>query len=419
MPALANKQLQSHAPALELASLRRSSSILPLVAQNCRQLATEHARLVSIVEATSDFVSFANLEGDALYVNPAGRQMVGMSADEPARKMRIFDYHPQWVRSLFSEALVIAAQNGVWQGESALLTRSGEEIPVSQVILAHEDENGDVEYFSTIARDISSQKVVEQERTQLLSMLTHDIKNPLTAIYGYVDLLTEELRGEKIAGTEELLLGIKSNVITINSLVGNYLDLTRLEARNLNLYRSPQCVANLLSRTTERYDAVRQRRRVNLTLDIVPGIPKVWADATALDRVFSNLIDNALKFTPEHGDIIIRARAGAKQTQEPTETCALPVPLSTATNAIIEVHNSGSGIAPKDMTSLFQKYYRATDTQQRDGLGLGLFIVKTLVEAHEGRIEVESQLGKGCCFRITLPSADPNRTTTSNGAVRP
>src|SRR5262245_37941080 len=115
----------------------------------------EQARLTMILEATPDFVGISDPTGIALYINRAGRKMVGMSEDEPAANMFVFNYHPKWARRQLSEVLPIVIRDGVWSGESALLTRDGREIPVLQVVLAHKAADGTVEFFPTIMRDIS------------------------------------------------------------------------------------------------------------------------------------------------------------------------------------------------------------------------------------------------------------------------
>ena len=112
-------------------------------------------------------------------------------------------------------------------------------------------------------------------------------------------------------------------------------------------------------------------------------------DSTTLERVFANLVHNALKFTPETGRVVVSARPQSAGAEE----------------VLVEVRDTGPGIAPEELPFLFEKYRRAAATRKQEGTGLGLFIVKTLVEAQGGRIEVESRLGSGTCFRVLLPAA--------------
>ena len=102
------------------------------------------AGLLAILEATTDFIGIADVNRRSMYVNQAGRRMVGMGKDEPETNLSVFEHHPEWVRIRFSEILPLAAQKGVWSGETALLHRDGHEIPLSQVILAHKGPDGNV-----------------------------------------------------------------------------------------------------------------------------------------------------------------------------------------------------------------------------------------------------------------------------------
>ena len=124
--------------------------------------AGEHAsRYAAILEATTDFVATADADGRVLFVNRAGRRMLGMGEAEDLRGTSVFDYYPGWARGVVEEAISAAVSGGVWSGETALLSHEGREIPVSQVILAHRDPEGELEYLSTIARDISDRKRAE------------------------------------------------------------------------------------------------------------------------------------------------------------------------------------------------------------------------------------------------------------------
>jgi PAS domain S-box-containing protein len=485
-----------------------------------RSAEEKHALLIGILDATPDFVGVADHHGRAVYLNRAARRMIGMADDEPAGNMCIYDHHPLWVRRLFSEILPLVARDGFWSGETAMLSRDGREIPVSQVLIAHKTAPGEpIRFFSTIARDISAQKqteaelraakeyaetliqssgdmiisadanrniiefnpaaertfgyqkaevlgqsvnllyadadksaplrsvlrqegkytgevlnrrkdgstfpsflsasvlreadgkivgvmgisrditdrkALEQQRADFVAMLTHDIKNPLASILGYVDLLMEETAGRRTREEEDFLQRLRDNVLTINALIGNYLDLAKVEAGQLVLHKTTQSVGDLLLRVVKQHGGVARRCRLALSVQIAPDIPAVIGDESALERVFTNLLRNALKFTPETGKIDVRMR------RYPTE------------NAVeVEIQDSGPGIASEDIPFLFERYRRTAITRHHEGTGLGLFIVKTFVEAHGGRVEVDGNWGRGSCFRVILPTSVPQSHSPS------
>ena len=130
------------------------------------------SRLVAILEATTDFVSTSDAKGRVTYINRAGRRMVGLDEDENVMGMPLDEFHPAWAARLIREdGLIAARQDGAWSRETALLSRAGREIPVSQLILTHRDENGQVEYYSTIARDISAQLIAHEAETRLATAI--------------------------------------------------------------------------------------------------------------------------------------------------------------------------------------------------------------------------------------------------------
>jgi PAS domain S-box-containing protein len=142
-------------------SLKRLPTAL-LNALKRKESERAHRRLISILEATTDFVGMTDAEGRAVYLNQGGRRMIGVGEDESIQGFSVAEGHPAWARPLFHEALLTAVRDGVWQGETALLRRDGREIPVSQVIMAHKASDGTVEFFSSVARDITEIKRAEE-----------------------------------------------------------------------------------------------------------------------------------------------------------------------------------------------------------------------------------------------------------------
>jgi PAS domain S-box-containing protein len=273
--------------------------------------------------------------------------------------------------------------------EAEMVRKDGSVVPIECRTRAIRDKEGKPVGFQGTYRDISAKKALEQQRAEFLAMLTHDIKNPLSAILGYLDLLQEETAGRLSANEDDFLRRLKDNALTIQSLIANYLDLARVEAGSLVLHKAPQAVGDILRRVTERHEAMARRRRLTLAQELPEDLPLIMGDPLALERVFANLVHNALKFTPETGRVTIAARQWT----------------NGAIGVMVEVRDTGPGIAQAEFPSLFVKYHRATTTRHQEGTGLGLFIVKTLVEAHGGRVEVESRLGSGTCFRVLLPEA--------------
>jgi len=208
-------------------------------------------------------------------------------------------------------------------------------------------------------------------------------------IGGYTQILLEKARERGSIAEEDILQRLRSNVLMVHSLITNYLDLSQVEAGHLTLAKKPLAINEILHRVGQQYEAEAQRRDLTLEFHLQQKLPAVDGDALALERLFANLMHNALKFTPKLGRVTV---SSAQQDSE----------------VVVMVADSGRGIAPEELPSIFEKYRRAATSQPQEGVGLGLFIAKMLVEAHGGRIEVESTIGSGSCFSVRLPviSAD-------------
>ncbi len=272
--------------------------------------------------------------------------------------------------------------------ELELVRKDGSVVPVEVRARFIRDKEGNPIGIQTIHRDIAARKALEQQRADFLAMLTHDIRNPLSVILGYTEVLRERAREQGDHWGEDLLGRIESSALTVHSLVTNYLDLSKIEAGQLHLAKRSLAINDILSRVGRQYESESRRRRLTLEIHLQEELPFIEGDPAALERVFANLLHNGLKFTPEQGRVTITS---AQRDGE----------------VIATVSDTGPGIATAEIPMLFEKYWQAEDTKQQQGTGLGLYIVKTLVEAHGGRIEVESTPGVRTCFSVFLPVTAP------------
>jgi signal transduction histidine kinase len=228
-------------------------------------------------------------------------------------------------------------------------------------------------------------KALEQCQSDFLAMLTHDIQNPLQLVLGYTDVLAEELNANGLHQAQQLLEQMRGNIVSTSELVANYSTLLAIEGGRLPLVTDPVDINEILKQVETRYVAEARRRRLCLETKLADNLPLADGDASALQRVFANLVHNALKFTPQGGHVLITSyRNGEMVAASVTDT--------------------GPGIPSDEMPALFEKYGRRKIHAHQDGSGLGLFIVKSLVEAQGGRVEVESAPGTGACFKVSLPA---------------
>lgn len=274
--------------------------------------------------------------------------------------------------------------DGKYTGEVLNRRKNGEVFPSYLSASPMSNAEGTRLGFIGVSRDISERKRLDQRRAEFLAMLTHDIKKPLGAILACAELVLEGVQAHGLTDEEELLERLRGSVTTIDSLVTNYLDFSRIEAGVLTLIKTPLQINRILQRTRQQYEAEARRRRLWLNIEPVAETLIVEGDMLALERVLANLVHNALKFTAAGGTI--RVTAALQQEM-----------------VVIAVEDTGSGITPEDLPLLFEKYRRLVFQRPREGTGLGLAIVKAIVEAHQGRVEIESSPGQGSRFSIYFP----------------
>lgn len=353
-----------------------------------QELRASEERYRSLFENASDAIVSFTPAGQITDVNRGLEVMLGWARDE------LIEQHYRKILTPASAVVMAERVQHALAGEPSpalpdiveleAVRKDDSTVPIEIRDNLLSDPQGQPTGVLVMARDISARKALERQRAEFLAMLTHDIKNPLTSLMGYTDYLLEDTGKRDAAKRDEVLPWIKSNAFTILSLVNNYLDLSRIEDRQLKLDREPVSVNDLLHRIGRQYAGEARHRRITLELQLQKKPPWVEGDPLALERIFANLVYNALKFTPKQGQVTVSSAARQGEV-------------------VVTVADTGPGIPTEEIPTLFGKYQRAAGARRKEGTGLGLFIVKTLVEAQKGRVEVESQPGSGTRFHIFLP----------------
>lgn len=234
-----------------------------------------------------------------------------------------------------------------------------------------------------------------------LDGVTHDLRSPLACIMGYAELLLSGASGDLSEIQHRQLEIMRRNGAQLYHLINNLLDLSRLEAGCMPLELRPFRLEETVAEVREGVAVLADQYRVWLAVDVQPGLGPVLGDGAQIQRVITNLLSNALKFTPAAGVVTLRVAAG---------------PAATAR---VDVQDTGPGIPKDRIGRLFAKFFQVPETRTAArslGTGLGLAISKRIIEAHGGRIWVESEFGKGSTFSFTLPLAP--RTPTPQAPAR-
>ena len=252
-----------------------------------------------------------------------------------------------------------------------------------RVKITSKDEIGDLaQAFNSMADGLAR---LEELRRNMVTDVAHELRTPLSNIRGYLEALQDGV----VEPERHVIDSLYEEAMHLNHLIDDLQELSLAEAGQLRLERQPVALADVVHRVIE---AVRARARageIELQTDLPEDLPLVDIDPQRIGQVLRNLLDNALTHTPPGGEIAIAAHADAQWV----EVC---------------VRDTGSGIAAKDLPYVFERFYRADRSRSRvtGGAGLGLAIVRQLVQAHGGQIEVESEAGQGTRFTFTLPVAE-------------
>lgn len=222
-------------------------------------------------------------------------------------------------------------------------------------------------------------------KTKFLTIVTHDLRSPLTAVKGYAGIMKTVVdTGDQTV--RECLSGIENSVDWMNGLIANLQDMGSIEAGKLRVELVPTDFAALCREIRGRFNSIARLRHVNLQWDVLEEHLIVLGDSERLAQVLSNLIGNALKYTPKDGKVEVRV-------------------LSNGKVVLAEILDSGEGLLPEEQSKIFELFYQVeTSPSRKSGLGLGLAICKEIVASHDGRIGVESKgLGKGSRFWFEIP----------------
>ena len=279
---------------------------------------------------------------------------------------------------------IINKRQSLIRMDTTITNRSGKTIPVRMNTAGLFDDKGHLLGGLEAFQDISRLQALEREKANLISMFAHDIKSSLTIIGGFILRLIKKRTSLDEEKKIEYLDIMKNETGKLSFLVNDFLEFSRLQTGKLKLEFSPTSLDKELMELFDTYQIRAKQAGIKLKLENDEELPIIEADANRLRRIFTNLLDNAMKFSKIEGTVTL----STDQTEK---------------DIVIEVKDEGIGIDPEDLPFIFDTFNRGKDAEEREGFGLGLATVKAIVEAHGGRVLVKSALGKGSEFKIILP----------------
>jgi signal transduction histidine kinase len=238
----------------------------------------------------------------------------------------------------------------------------------------------------TILQDISTLKELDKMKSEFIAMVAHELRAPIATVEQQLTAILNKTVGDLTEGQEQLLSRAKERARGLLTLIKDLLDLSRIEAGKMVQYKEPFALQEVVQKVVDFMKIEADRKRIDLRFTPAAGMPLVCADRNSMEEIFTNLISNAIKYTPEQGRVSVTLGEEGGFVKA-------------------AVSDTGIGIQKEDLPQIFDKFFRvkSPETRQIIGTGLGLYIVKSIVDAHLGSIAVESEVGRGTTFTVSFP----------------
>jgi two-component system, NtrC family, sensor histidine kinase KinB len=351
---------------------------------------SDQTKLVRIQHATEQ--AFNSLPDAVAIVDPGGKVDVATETArnvfglKPDKQVRSLPY--PWMTEILTEALR-TGRTVVSKGKERMIQRfvdGGEHYfrPLAIPIL---DNDGQPAGIVLVLQDVTQEQEQEELKRGVISMVSHQVKSPLTSIRMAVHLLLEEKVGSLTSKQAELLVAAREDSDRLHGILNNLLDISRIESGKVEMNFRKVSPHTMVFEALEPFQTDFKDRGVALGTEVPSDLPEVWADTARMNHVFANLLSNALRYTPAGGKVTVLARADEERVH-------------------FSVSDTGKGIPSQYLPRIFEQFFRVPDQGDETGVGLGLAIVKEIVEAHGGAVKVDSREREGSTFTFTLRRAD-------------
>jgi two-component system phosphate regulon sensor histidine kinase PhoR len=353
-----------------------------------QQIVSEKEKLDSILRCMIEGVLVIDPKGQVATINDQAKKMLGIPADRDLQGASIADLsrHPEML-AMIHDVLDAASSQPGFSREIEL--DEGRWFRVNAVSLT--DASAEMSGSILVFHDISEIKRLETVRSDFVANVSHELRTPLTAIRGYVETLLRTPPADP-ANVAEFLGVIERHTNRLSRLTEDLLILSDLESGKVPLARRAIDVEQLAQRVVEVFLDQAEKKQLAVTKQITPGLPPLLGDFDRLQQLFINLVDNAIKYTPANGTVTFSAEAARD--------------AGTPSLLRISIADTGAGIPEKDIPRLTERFYRVDKARSRElgGTGLGLAIVKHIVQAHDGRLKIESIVHHGTTVHVYLPA---------------
>ena len=361
------------------------------------KLTEEEKKMTAIVNSIAEGLILVDSSNRVLHINPAAERLLDLSADsinkditeiiQNEELIHIFEEDQRQILQHKPTDQIPSKDEGINLISEVTLARYNEKLVLRIIASPFLNENGLILGTVYLFDDITREKEIDQMKSDFISLVSHELRTPLTSIIGFVSFILDGKAGAINDRQRNSLARVQRQSKRLAALINDLLDISRIESGRIQMEQES---ISLLEIVTQRLEEIRPQadeKSIRLVLTAPESIPEVLGDEARMGQVFTNLIGNAIKFTPDNGEVSVKVEADGNLLH-------------------VEVIDTGPGIPPEERQKIFDKFYQLSDisTRQQGGSGLGLSISKSIVEAHGGKLWIDDgNQGKGSNFQFVLP----------------
>ncbi|MBN1405670.1 MAG: PAS domain S-box protein [Candidatus Omnitrophica bacterium] len=339
----------------------------------------------TVIRSIAEGLIVVDAKGKVVMMNPAAERLLGVSRDDKVGKSMLENIKDEQLVSLAGGARSGSDNDK----EIEIVARQDDTKKVLRASSAViENENGQTVGMVSVLSDITKQKELDRLKSNFVASVTHELRTPLIAAEKSISLMLEKTMGDISEKQEQFLSLAQRNLKRLSALINDLLDLSKLEAGKFELKRRPSRIEEIVDAAAQTLQPWANTKLITIDRNICNEIPEISMDPDRITQVLYNLVGNSIKFTPNKGRIIIEVVLN-KEKEE----------------LEVSIMDNGIGISKEHLPRIFDKFYQASERASTDinGTGIGLAVVKEIVELHNGRIWVESEKGQGTKFIFTIP----------------
>ena len=347
------------------------------------KLTEEEKKMTAIVNSLAEGLILVDSNNRILHINPAAERLLDLSQDSIDKDITKLIHNDE----LIQIEQVPSKNEDVNFVSEITLIHHDEKLVLRTIASPFLDENGLTLGTVYLFDDITREKEIDQMKSDFISLVSHELRTPLTSIIGFVSFILDGKAGAINDRQRNSLVRVQRQSKRLAALINDLLDISRIESGRIQMEQAPISILDIVTQRIEEIRPQADEKSIQLDLTTPESVPQILGDEARMGQVFTNLIGNAIKFTPNNGEVSVKVEADGNLLH-------------------VEVIDTGPGIPPEERQKIFDKFYQLSDisTRKQGGSGLGLSISKSIVEAHGGKLWIDDgNQGKGSNFQFVLP----------------